>query len=72
MIARRQARSWPIAERADDMARSELVRFDRLVRDLPDPGGPFLIPSRKNPGELIYASFDPWARKRRRWFRWSR
>lgn len=36
-------RDWPIAERAADMTGSERRQFQRLVRDLPEPTGPFAI-----------------------------
>lgn len=69
MIKRRPARSWPIAERAADMARSDLMEFSRLVGELPVPAGPFLVPN--SAGEFVYVSRDPFAPKpRRRWWWW--
>lgn len=37
------AAEWPLQERAADMTRAERRQFQRLVRDLPEPTGPFIV-----------------------------
>lgn len=63
-------RTWPIAERADDMSRGERAEFARLVRALPEPVGPFLVAGVDR--EPVLVSGDPYARPRHRWWRFGR
>lgn len=62
-------RPWPIAERADDITRDESRQFARLVRKLPEPVGPFLMPAADG---LTVVAADPYRRRPRFWRRWAR